>query len=63
MDVAIIGAGVSGLAAAYFLSKAGHHAHVFESRRQVGGNMLTATVQMGAVERWADLGVNDFNAV
>jgi protoporphyrinogen oxidase len=37
MKVAILGAGFSGLAAAYELSKSGHEVHLFEKGAQVGG--------------------------
>jgi len=37
MDIAIIGAGFSGMAAAYDLRRAGHHVTIFESDDHVGG--------------------------
>ena len=37
MDIAIIGAGFSGMAAAYDLTRAGHHVTIFESDDHVGG--------------------------
>ena len=37
--VAVVGAGPSGLTAAYFLALMGHHVDVFESRKRLGGMM------------------------
>ena len=41
LDVAVVGAGISGLAAAYALGRAGRSVQVFESASQVGGRMAT----------------------
>lgn len=41
LDVAVVGAGVAGLAAAYELRKAGRSVHVFEAAERVGGRMAT----------------------
>jgi len=41
MNVAILGAGVTGLTAAWQLSKAGHRVKVLESGPRVGGNIRT----------------------
>ena len=38
-SVAVVGAGPSGLTAAYFLALMGHHVDVFEARKQLGGMM------------------------
>lgn len=62
MKVAIIGAGLSGLAVAYHLSKSGSEVTVFEKNSRIGGNAHTVLVQVGDHQRWVDLGVNDFNA-
>lgn len=62
MKIAIIGAGVSGLAAALYLKRAGEDVTVFDKAAKVGGNAHTAALDLGSSRRWADLGVNDFNA-
>lgn len=41
MNVAIIGAGISGLATAYYLSRAGHNVTVYEKAPEVGGLIST----------------------
>jgi predicted NAD/FAD-binding protein len=62
LKIAIIGAGVSGLAAALYLKRAGQTVVVFDKAGEVGGNAHTAGLNLGQSTRWADLGVNDFNA-
>lgn len=49
-DVIVIGAGLSGLAAALVLQEAGVRVRVFESRRRVGGKMLTLDTVPGRPE-------------
>ena len=44
MKVAIVGAGLAGLATALAFEKAGHEVHVFESSNDVGGRMETTWV-------------------
>src|SRR5215469_10275787 len=39
--IAVVGAGIAGLGAAYALTKAGHQVTVFEREDHVGGRMLT----------------------
>ena len=49
LPVAIIGAGVAGLSAAYHLAQAGRRAVVLEARERVGGRILTqGGVELGA---------------
>ena len=49
-DVAIIGAGVSGLTAAWRLRAAGRSVQVFEARERLGGRAFTRTVSGRAVD-------------
>jgi len=39
--IIVIGAGISGLTAAFRLQRAGHAVSVFEARQRVGGRMIT----------------------
>lgn len=57
-QVAIIGAGIAGLNAAYQLKKAGVLATVYEARNRVGGRILSATMADGLV---VDLGAELIN--
>ncbi|MGZ8152370.1 MAG: flavin monoamine oxidase family protein [Methylovulum sp.] len=56
--VAIIGAGMAGLNAAYQLKKAGINATVYEARSRIGGRMLSAVFSDGLV---VDLGAELIN--
>jgi len=56
--VAIIGAGIAGLNAAYQLKKAGINATVYEARSTVGGRMMSAAIEDGLV---IDLGAELIN--
>jgi monoamine oxidase len=58
LRVAIIGAGIAGLNAAYQLKKAGVSATVYEARSRVGGRMLSARIDDGLV---VDLGAELIN--
>jgi monoamine oxidase len=57
-SIAIIGAGIAGLNAAYQLKKAGHQATVYEARSRVGGRMHSATMKNELI---VDLGAELIN--
>jgi predicted NAD/FAD-binding protein len=66
--VAIVGGGIGGLAAAYFLhgrrsadGREVFQCEVFEKQARLGGNGLSAYLDRPFQKRFADLGVNDFN--
>lgn len=46
-DVVIVGAGIAGLAAAYWLKESGVRARVFDASGRVGGRMLTVSGVLG----------------
>lgn len=52
-DIAIIGAGIAGLAAAYHLTNSGHNAVVFEKESFVGGRMSSEVVDGFVIEKAA----------
>lgn len=52
--VTIIGAGFSGLASAYYLSRAGFDVEIFEKNDRVGGLISTLRAQYGSVETAAN---------
>ncbi len=53
-SVAIVGGGISGLATAYYLSKAGIASHLFEARPRLGGVIQTEQVEGCVVEAGPD---------
>jgi monoamine oxidase len=48
-SIAIIGAGIAGLNAAYQLKKQGYNATVYEARSRIGGRMLSANMGDGLI--------------
>lgn len=48
-DVAIIGAGPAGLAAAYYLAKSGHKVAIFEKNLSIGGGMWGGGIMFNAI--------------
>ena len=60
MKVAVIGAGLSGMSAAYRLKKAGWEVSVFESEDQVGGRTLTGETQGYRYELGATVAAKSF---
>jgi monoamine oxidase len=57
-SIAIIGAGIAGLNAAYQLKKVGFSATVYEARSRIGGRMLSANLGNGLI---VDLGAELIN--
>jgi renalase len=51
--IAIIGAGIAGIACARTLAKAGHAVHVFEKSRGLGGRMSTRQTPFGSFDHGA----------
>ncbi len=49
--IAVIGAGIGGMAAAYDLSRAGHQVTIFEASDQVGG-LAPASKNRTGTGRW-----------
>lgn len=60
MRIAIVGAGVSGLSAAYFLSRA-HTVTLFEASPRLGGHAHTHDVELGGRQWPVDTGFMVFN--
>ena len=59
--IAVIGSGISGMSAAYYLSRK-HEVHVFESAERLGGHTATMDVQCDDGSDWAiDTGFIVFN--
>jgi monoamine oxidase len=55
-DVIVIGAGISGLKAAYDLCSKGYSVTVLESRNRTGGRVHTTTIGQGADAVKAEVG-------
>ena len=62
MNIAVIGAGISGLGCAYQLAKKGHRVHIFEARDRIGGHTATYDVHLGARRFAIDTGFIGRNA-
>ena len=60
MKIAVIGSGISGLASAYYLSKA-HEVTVFEADDRIGGHTATVDVKLGTRRYAIDTGFIVFN--
>ncbi len=61
MKIAVLGAGISGIATAYLLKQDGHDVTVFEAGPRLGGNAYTMDVLFGGQQYLCDIGVSDFN--
>ena len=58
IKVAVIGAGPSGMSAAYFLNKAGFEVEIFEAKEKAGG-MVTAAIPEFRLGDAADIDINN----
>ena len=61
VNIAVIGAGISGLGCAYHLAKRGHRVHIFEARDRIGGHTATYDVHVGARRFAIDTGFIVYN--
>lgn len=61
MNIAVIGAGISGLGCAYQLAKRGHRVDIFEARDRIGGHTATYDVQLGTRRFAVDTGFIVYN--
>jgi len=61
VNIAVIGAGISGLGCAYQLAKRGHRVDIFEARDRIGGHTATFDVQIGTRRFAVDTGFIVFN--
>ncbi|MFA6006612.1 MAG: NAD(P)/FAD-dependent oxidoreductase [Candidatus Paceibacterota bacterium] len=59
--IAVVGAGIAGLVAAYELQKAGHNVTVFESSSVVGGRIQTEIINGFIFDSGADFFVNRYD--
>lgn len=54
LDVAVVGAGISGLVTAYRLSELGHEVEIFEARDVAGGRMRCGRIDGYVIDRGAE---------
>ncbi|MGK7926206.1 MAG: FAD-dependent oxidoreductase [Spirulina sp.] len=59
--IAIVGAGIAGLTAGYYLKKAGYRATIYEASNRVGGRMYTVKDVVGK-DVWVNLGAEYINS-
>ena len=60
MKIAVVGSGISGLSAAYYLSK-NHHVDLFEKEDHFGGHSHTIDLHFGSKKISVDIGFIVFN--
>ena len=60
MKIAVVGSGISGLSAAYYLSKK-HHVDLFEKENHFGGHSYTIDLIFGSKKISVDIGFIVFN--
>ena len=60
MKIAVVGSGISGLSAAYYLSKK-HHVDLFEKEDHFGGHSHTIDLSFGLKKVSVDIGFIVFN--
>ena len=60
MKIAVVGSGISGLSAAYYLSKK-HHVDLFEKKEHFGGHSHTIDLTLGMKKVAVDIGFIVFN--
>ena len=60
MKIAVVGSGISGLSAAYYLSK-NHHVDLFEKENHFGGHSHTIDLNIGTKKVAVDIGFIVFN--
>lgn len=60
-SIAIVGAGITGLGAAHYLTKQGFKVEVFEKASRIGGHTHTVPVEQGGQTYWVDTGFIVYN--